>query len=295
MTFGRLAIPVLIVMSVVLVGGAALALAGALPPRQAAPAPAPQVSPEDPTPAPTDPPVKSSSGAGGEVSITGGINNIENTGEQESKPAPKPGGDTSSKSGSTGSSKDGQGSGVQGKSDSPPSESSVQPRSQFGSRSESGDDASKGSTASTVYTWHDGDREMRTVLQGDLVVQDTSANSADDVLVVKSGSSSIVQKQPKHGSGSKPVFRSESGGGLMTLPGDVILILDESWDEATVEEFFEKNGITQDDVTGIEFLDNAYVVKTAAGFPSLDLANVLHGQEGVVASSPNWSRERVAK
>ena len=62
----------------------------------------------------------------------------------------------------------------------------------------------------TVQTWEDGDRSMRVLLQNDLVVQKTAANTPDDVVVVS-------------GADSRPVFRSESGGGLMTLPGGVLL------------------------------------------------------------------------
>ena len=39
------------------------------------------------------------------------------------------------------------------------------------------------------------------------------------------------------------------------------------------------------------FLDNAFFVETEPGFPSLDLANDLAEQDGVVISTPNWGME----
>ena len=41
----------------------------------------------------------------------------------------------------------------------------------------------------------------------------------------------------------------------------------------------------------LDFLDNGFFVETEPGFPSLELANTLAGQDGVILSSPNWARE----
>ena len=141
------------------------------------------------------------------------------------------------------------------------------------------------------YTWEDGNRTLNVLLQDDLVVQKTSENKLDDVVVVKGLADSIVEKQAKHGSDALPVFKSESGGGLMTLPGGVLLALDPDWDESQVEDFFSDNGISADQVSELDFIPNGFVVETDAGFPSLDLANELAAQDGVAISSPNWSRE----
>ena len=147
----------------------------------------------------------------------------------------------------------------------------------------------------TVYTWQDGDRTLRVVLQTDLVVQETAANTPQDVVVVKGAGDSIVQKQANHGEDVRPVFRSESGGGLMTLPGGVLLALDPQWDRAAIESFFSRNNISTDQTSELSFLENGFLVKTEAGFPSLELANALAAQDGVVISSPNWWREVEAK
>ena len=145
-----------------------------------------------------------------------------------------------------------------------------------------------------VYTWQDGDRTLGAVLQDDLVVQDTASIKADDVVVVKGGDTSIVEQRGGSG-GSEPVFRSESGGELMTLPGGVLLALDPQWDQAQVDDFFDRNGISADRVSELGFIPNGFVVETEPGFPSLELANALADQDGVTVSSPNWWREVQAK
>ena len=89
----------------------------------------------------------------------------------------------------------------------------------------SGGTSGKDSDQGQVYTWEDGDRTMRAVLQEDLVVQDQSAITSDDDVVAGMGKDSIVRKQYKEGGDAGPVFKSESGGGLMTLPGGVMLAL----------------------------------------------------------------------
>ena len=161
--------------------------------------------------------------------------------------------------------------------------------------SRAGESSGKDSAQGEVYTWQDGDRTMRAVLQEDLAVQDGSATASNDVVVAGKGSNSIVRKQYKEGGEDNPVFRSESGGGLMTLPGGVMLALDSEWDQAAVDKFFAANDIPADQVTPLEFLDNGFFVETEPGFPSLELANSLAAQEGVVVSSPNWWREMEAK
>ena len=153
----------------------------------------------------------------------------------------------------------------------------------------------RASTQGAVYTWYDGDRVMRAVLQNDLVAQDTSDNADDDEVVVSRGQQNVVRKRSSHSSESQPVFKPESGDGLMTLPGGVLLALDQDWDDIQVQKFFAGNNISQDRVSELDFMDNGFLVETGPGFPALDLANGLAHQEGVVSASPNWSRERNPK
>jgi hypothetical protein len=154
-----------------------------------------------------------------------------------------------------------------------------------------GDKADSGQ--GNIYTWEDGDRTLRAVLQTDLVVQETTSNTPEDVVVELGTRNSIVRRNEGHGHGQGhgPVFRAESGGGLMTLPGDVVLLLDEKWSQSEIEDFFSESDIPADGWSALGFLENGFLVETEPGFPSLELANELAARDGVVISSPNWRRE----
>ena len=165
--------------------------------------------------------------------------------------------------------------------DSSPQETSV------GSRSDSDDSASQGE----VYTYEDGDRTLNVVLQGDLFLKNNSVVTSDDRVVMLGDTQSIVKSSDGGGQGVLPVFRSESGGGLMTLPGGVLLALDPEWDKAQVDSFFSDNGISTSQVSELEFMQNGFLVETDPGFPSLELANSLASQDGVEVSTPNWWNE----
>ncbi len=146
-----------------------------------------------------------------------------------------------------------------------------------------------------VHTYEDGDRTVRVVLQDDLVLQKNSAVTPSDSVVLKGSAQSIIRKGSDGGQDNLPVFRSESGGGLMTLPGGVLLSLDPKWDKAQVDKFFSDNGISPEQVSELGFIPNGFLVETEAGFPSLEMANSLARQDGVEISSPNWWSEVEAK
>ena len=134
--------------------------------------------------------------------------------------------------------------------------------------------------ADGVYTWHDGDRIMRVRLEPSAAEPKSGAATDQD-----------VGSRERGGSDTGPVFRSESGGELMTLPGGVLLVLEPTWTGSAAAGFFSRNGIAPDEVTKLAFAENAYFLETQPGFPSLRLANALAIQEGVEISSPNWSTE----
>ena len=146
-----------------------------------------------------------------------------------------------------------------------------------------------------IYTYEDGDRTVRIVLQDDLVLQKNAAVTQSDSVVVQGSTQSIIKKEDDGGQGGLPVFRSESGGGLMTLPGGVLLALDPEWEKAQVDKFFSDNNISPEQVSDLGFIPNGFLVETEAGFPSLELANSLASQDGVEISSPNWWSEVEAK
>ena len=152
-------------------------------------------------------------------------------------------------------------------------------------------DTPTGPGQGTVYTYEDSDRTIRVILQGDLVVQETGAGTPTDDAVRRAAGGSIVRRQFVRGGADLPVFRSASGGALMTLPGGVLLALDPEWDEAGVNAFFARNNIWKGRISELDYIPNGFFVRTEPGFPSLELANALAAQKGVLVSSPNWWRE----
>ena len=141
------------------------------------------------------------------------------------------------------------------------------------------------------YTWQDGGRTRLAWLQNDLVLQQTSENTADDVIVREGHTESIVERQPRHDQqDTQPVFRSDSGS-IVTLPGGVLLVLDGEWSQTRVDTFFAGQGIAANRVEQQGFVPNAFLIETAPGLPSLEVANALADEAGVLISSPNWRTE----
>ncbi len=144
------------------------------------------------------------------------------------------------------------------------------------------------------YTWQDGRHTRRARVQIDLVAQAEEETRSDDIVVRGRGEEHVVRRQPRHDETALPVFRSESGE-ILTLPGGVLLALDASWDQARVDQFFLENGITGDRIARQQFAVHGFLVETEPGFPSLELANTLAAQDGVLLSSPNWRREEIPR
>ena len=215
----------------------------------------------------TDPALSSTpsfqSGEAEELEVDPTDEDVETTPEAKTEPTPKGEGestDTEKGSEATASSEDRQ-------TRSQPSESTPQ--------------------TATEYTWKDGDRTLKVTLQPDLVLQDESTPTDKDAPKVETGKGVIVQKSDTTETGGQPVFRSPSGA-LMTLPGGVLLVLEDAWTEAEVNAFFAKNGIKRDQVSELSYAANGFFVETDPGLPSLELANKLAEQKGVIISSPNW-------
>ncbi len=126
-------------------------------------------------------------------------------------------------------------------------------------------------TEGEVYTWQDGDRTRRVLLQSDLAVG--------------------TEDKVARGSAGDPVFVSESSGELMTLPGGVLLVFEPSWNRDQIDALFAEQGIASSRIEEQTFTTNAFFIETDLGFPSLELANPLAGEDGVLLASPNWQRE----
>ena len=150
-----------------------------------------------------------------------------------------------------------------------------------------------------AYSWHDGDRTLQARLQLDLVATGDGEIRRRDDVAAGTGNGRTTARSADGDSaagaaGVHPVFLSDSGT-LMTLPGGVILILDEGWNTDRAAAFLARNGISPDRVSGLDYLANGFFVETEPGFASLDLANALAAQPGVELSQPNWRRDRTTR
>ena len=147
-----------------------------------------------------------------------------------------------------------------------------------------------------MYTWEDGDRTLEVRLDPGLVVQPDSAGISREDIVASTGDGVVVRSDARESLPAKgdPVFWSSSGE-LMALPGGAVIVLDPSWDATAVDEFLQRHGIDASHLTELDFVANGFFIDTEPGFPSLNLANSLAGQDGVELASPNWWIERVTK
>ena len=126
-----------------------------------------------------------------------------------------------------------------------------------------------------IYTWSDGERTFRV----QLVPSETPPDDKDPYADRSPDDSADV------------TFRAVSGGAEMTLPGGVIVKLNPDWTRQKTDAFFKSNGIRPNEVRQLQLLDNTFFVETEPGLPSLQLANTLATQKGVVSSIPNWGSE----
>ena len=92
-----------------------------------------------------------------------------------------------------------------------------------------------------------------------------------------------------------PVFREgdSPAGRLMALPGGVIVQFQPNWSDVQVSNWVATKALAVDQRLGIR--GNWYVIRSAAGQASLDLANAIHESGEVVSASPNWWKETVAR
>ena len=167
------------------------------------------------------------------------------------------------------------------------------------------------------YTWRDGNRVRTVYLDSELVLAASDVGSVPGEKVAETGFGAIVRMTAEtrvaveageirvagdsrvagdrsQSDAAQPVFRSRSGA-VMALPGGVVLILDREWSEAQVAAFLSANGIESGRVSPLGEIPNGFVVATGPGFGSLNLANALAEQEGVIVSMPNWWTQRVPK
>jgi len=110
-----------------------------------------------------------------------------------------------------------------------------------------------------------------------------------------SGGAIGVSKSLNQSSNGKysPVFQTSYGSNL-ALPGNIIVELEPNFSEKQAEAFFGSKGLRIHKKLELDGR-NIYEVETPAGAASLNIANSLHGQTGVISSTPNWWRDVTAK
>ena len=136
------------------------------------------------------------------------------------------------------------------------------------------------------HEYREGNRTIKLTLRRDLALDD------DPERGLRAGPRADARQRVAQASTATPeipVFATETGQ-LLAPVGGVILILEESWTNATIETFLDRHGIA-DDADPLEWLKNGYSVRTEPGLAALELANRLADLEGVVLSTPNWWRE----
>ena len=180
----------------------------------------------------------------------------------------------------------------QAEASAPSIEDAQEPRTGVNQQSDTATKGSGGDTEQTKYTWQDGDRTLTVVLQSDLFINEDA--STKDAMADAPGGAIVKSAGAKSEGKGLPVFKSQSGA-LMTLPGGILLVLDPDWSQAEVNAFFSSNSIKLNRVEALDYIDNGYFIETEPGFPSLDLANSVATQEGVMVSSPNWWTEVTVK
>lgn len=155
------------------------------------------------------------------------------------------------------------------------------------------------------YTWYDGKREHPIYLRKDLVAHFGDSRSAqggfqksDRAVVMKKAGGVTLYKVDRKAfqtylaqgfdGGRSPVFsESPAGGNLRALPGGVIVTFAEMRSDESVRTWASENGVQVDKRLRIQS-KTVWLVKSAAGLPSLELANRLRTKPGIAAAQPNW-------
>ncbi len=145
--------------------------------------------------------------------------------------------------------------------------------------------------------WQDGDRRMRLhpIATPTAAPADAKSKGETEVPLTRSADAPQAGSEPSQNPADPtPQFQSDSGNSL-SLPGGVLIVLDADWGADEVGEFFAFNEIKLAQIAAMLPLPNTYLIATPPGLASLELANSLARQSGVIAASPNWQREITTK
>ena len=159
------------------------------------------------------------------------------------------------------------------------------------------------------YTWHDGGHARQAWLDPNLIASFGTGDGTKNLLarsygeaqeVVRAGAVRIYSlpagtdaakaaDQMRAAGGSySPVFHETSDpvSALRALPGGVVVQLPKDWSESQVDNWLKAQGLQRSGNRAIA--PNLFVVDSAPGMASLELANRLNGMADVVSAQPNW-------
>ncbi len=181
-------------------------------------------------------------------------------------------------------------------------------------RDKSGDTASGSDTKlSGNYYWYDGKRK-RTIFQDNNIVAELITPGAGSTMKANMASAAAVGKQTSAtvklwdisaASDSKqslsalsgtmkgslsPVFtNSKSGGGQRrALPGGILVTFNSDWNDKKVKQWVTAKGLT---IKQKMNFGNIYLLDSAPGMASLNMANSIYESGEVEGASPNWWQE----
>lgn len=137
-----------------------------------------------------------------------------------------------------------------------------------------------------THAWQDGGTRRALTLQSDLRA-DFSPSIQGKSAVLRPATGALKDVSPALQS---PVFRDE-GGRMRALPGGVLVVLATPLDDDAAAAL-----IASHDARAVRRVgDRTWLVESAAGLPSLDLANRLAATGAFAAAQPNWWVERARK
>lgn len=157
-----------------------------------------------------------------------------------------------------------------------------------------------------VQTYYDGGQPRRILLDEALVAEFGTAPAAvrmaaPDARVEKRIGGAVIYRVSPDGAKAaiklaaprivSPVFHlgGSPNGPLMTLPGGVLVNFNAGWGSSQIYAWAAGQGLTMG--SQLQIGGNWWMVNSAAGQASLDLANQIQASGQVVSATPNWMME----
>ena len=146
--------------------------------------------------------------------------------------------------------------------------------------------ASGGKRAGATHAWRDGNVQRTLALESGLRADFSGALSGKS-MALRPSVGALKDVSP---SLQSPVFRDE-GGRLRALPGGVVVMMRDVLEEPAARALLAAHDARLTRRLG----ERAWLVESAAGLASLELANRLADSGAFAAAQPNWWVERALK